>query len=244
VNETTGNGGERSGHSCVIVGKRQMLSVGGNNDTWGRPDPFPQGLGVFDMTALTWGTNYDANAPAYDAPNVIKQAYASPFEVQWSSSEVRDLFMKVSNTTQPPGGSSSGDKNQASSTPVGAIVGGVVGGIALLAIAGLAVFFYRRQQKKKAGMANQSMQSTHNAPAPYGNHEFGPNGHATHEGWAPLPVDYEASKYKMPPSPQPHELHSQTVPSELSAYTDQPHELDSSTIYSATTYNSPPPLTK
>ncbi len=38
-----------------------MISIGGvvkNNETF--TDPWANGLGIFDMTTLTWGSSYDA----------------------------------------------------------------------------------------------------------------------------------------------------------------------------------------
>ena len=32
------------------------------------PDPWPQGLGIFDMSAMEWKANYDPEAKAYVSP--------------------------------------------------------------------------------------------------------------------------------------------------------------------------------
>lgn len=63
--------------TCQVIGKRQMVVVGG----WGASqnisdedrdqDPYPNGIGLFDMTALTWSGNYNANAAAYERPAVL-----------------------------------------------------------------------------------------------------------------------------------------------------------------------------
>lgn len=65
--------------SCVADGKRQMITVGGSNDFPNKPDPFPRGLGIFDMTELKWKDEYDAASAKYDSPQVIKSLYAE----QW-----------------------------------------------------------------------------------------------------------------------------------------------------------------
>lgn len=92
----------RADHACVAVGsgKRQMLSIGGTDVSKGYPaeftdpDPWTQGLGVFDMTALRWTDGYANDAGAYDTPEVVKQFYRDGGldKVQWTSDEVRNLF--------------------------------------------------------------------------------------------------------------------------------------------------------
>jgi hypothetical protein len=59
-----------------------MLSIGGSNlalgfpDSWIKdPDPFVQGLGVFDLTAMNWSPGYNASAAAYESPQVVKDWY-------------------------------------------------------------------------------------------------------------------------------------------------------------------------
>jgi hypothetical protein len=39
--------------ACVVAGKRQMISVGGSNVGLRDPDPWRNGIGVFDLTQLT-----------------------------------------------------------------------------------------------------------------------------------------------------------------------------------------------
>lgn len=39
-------------------------------------DPFAQGLGIFDMTTLTWADHYTANAPPYEQSDLVKKFYA------------------------------------------------------------------------------------------------------------------------------------------------------------------------
>ncbi|KAK1974288.1 hypothetical protein LZ30DRAFT_416493 [Colletotrichum cereale] len=68
-------------HSCAIVGNRQMLSVGGTDGqtAWSTVDPWPQGLGLFDMTDWTWKTDYDANAEAYETSSIIRDWYKNKY---------------------------------------------------------------------------------------------------------------------------------------------------------------------
>ncbi|KAF3351459.1 hypothetical protein VD0002_g4822 [Verticillium dahliae] len=154
----------RSGHACLVVGKRQMLSIGGVNhepgmpDLWLDRDPWPQGLGVFDITELKWTNEYDADAEDYDSPEVIKSWYADGGldEVQWTSG-VAALFQQGDDGGGGGGGGGDGSGNgtdpgsdNSSSAPVGAIAGGVVGGVAAVAIAGLLFWFLRRRSRQRA----------------------------------------------------------------------------------------------
>ncbi|KAK1750183.1 hypothetical protein QBC47DRAFT_426430 [Echria macrotheca] len=67
--------GNRAEHSCVAVGNRQVLSIGGTDMSWTKNDPAKQGLLLFDMTAMKWSDSYDAGAAAYEAPDTIKSWY-------------------------------------------------------------------------------------------------------------------------------------------------------------------------
>ena len=86
----------RHGHSCNAVGGSQIISIGGvdsnSNITSGAlpeiirstfdsaPDPFAQGLAIFDMTTLTFANQYTAVAPPYEQSEVVKQFYAQSQE--------------------------------------------------------------------------------------------------------------------------------------------------------------------
>lgn len=99
--EADSGGGGRSGHSCIVIGKRQMLSVGGVDDhdgftdvLWSTPDPFPNGMAVMDLTNLTWSGEYDANADEYKSPAFVRDWYdkGNQASVNWSSRDVEQLF--------------------------------------------------------------------------------------------------------------------------------------------------------
>ena len=74
---------QRASSACVVVGKRQMLTIGGVNYAkgevkyWKDQDPWPQGLGIFDMTAMSWVRNgsYNAEAEEYQAPRMVQDWY-------------------------------------------------------------------------------------------------------------------------------------------------------------------------
>ena len=67
-------------HKCIAARGRQMLVVGGLGDGWSnwsqdQTDPWSQGLGILDMTTLSWSDRYDPNSPAYESAQVVKDWY-------------------------------------------------------------------------------------------------------------------------------------------------------------------------
>ena len=83
----------RSGHTCNAVGGSQILIVGGYDanapidygdyetivkSTFSTPDPFAQGLAIFDLRTLTFADNFTAGLPAqYEQSDQVKQFYAA-----------------------------------------------------------------------------------------------------------------------------------------------------------------------
>ncbi|KAL1841535.1 hypothetical protein VTJ49DRAFT_6964 [Mycothermus thermophilus] len=83
----------RRGRSCVRVGSRQVLVIGGYNGNATHPDPAPNGLPLFGMSTLTWKDAYDADAGEYDRAQSISDWYSSGEleKVQWSAVAPRAL---------------------------------------------------------------------------------------------------------------------------------------------------------
>ncbi|KAK4239500.1 hypothetical protein C8A03DRAFT_14122 [Achaetomium macrosporum] len=228
-------GGSRAWQSCVSVGKRQMLSIGGWTGDWGYKDPFQQGLVLFDMTEMRWKDSFDATVTTYERNDGLKTWYTNgSFEaVQWSSDEVKSLFAVQSNTTSTgtDSGSSISPTPEAttpapnsSNTPVGAIAGGVVGGVAGLAlIAAVAWFLLRRRRNRQNVMPHSAelpgehaMQRGYYAAEPYKDaYQTGPSS--------------ELPGYK---GPYPHRM------SELQTGRDYV-ELGGSTTFNNTALNDP-----
>ena len=69
--------GKRTIATCVSVGNRQVLSIGGTAGGWADQDPAPQGLLLFDMTDMKWKDSYDANAAAYQRATDLKTWYSN-----------------------------------------------------------------------------------------------------------------------------------------------------------------------
>ena len=86
--------GARAYQACVVVGKRQVLSIGGMRTTDIERDKAPQGLVLFDMTDWRWMDVYDTNLGAYERHRNLTAWYAEGGleKVEWSSDEVKGLF--------------------------------------------------------------------------------------------------------------------------------------------------------
>ncbi|GKT48136.1 Kelch repeat-containing protein [Colletotrichum spaethianum] len=188
-------------HSCAVVGRRQMLSVGGTDGRtgWSGADPWPQGLGLFDMTNWTWKTNYDADAKNYETSSTIQDWYKTNGinSVHWSSDKVKALFNhNDSKVSKNPKDDVNGDgKSSESSVPIAAIVGAVVGAVVGVII-GLALFWFIRRRSQKKGAIVEI------APA-YAKDDTGTTSQTYYE---PLPLSELHA-----PTPQP-ELSGGTIP--------------------------------
>ena len=156
-------------HSCNVVGNRQMISIDGrvnnaseynldnsdSNPDSSLPDPWPHGIGIFDMTTMQWKTSYDPNAAPYKTPNAIKAYYEQngQYPSSWTNDVVKDWFTnpgmdKINttnttsttddssqdNSTSPVSSPSATSHSGSSGTNKGAIAGSVVGRVAAVAL--------------------------------------------------------------------------------------------------------------
>lgn len=163
-------------HSCNVIGNGQMVVVGGIVGANNIPDPWPQGLGVFDMSAMEWAASYNASAAPYVTPKVTK-AYIEQngrYPSSFSDPVVESWFNKSSKYTGPREGASDCRLLQTESTTVspasptasapghshksdaGAIAGGVVGGIAAVTVIIAAFYFWRRHAKRQKSSCSQT----------------------------------------------------------------------------------------
>lgn len=92
----------RSGHTCSVIGQRQMVSIGGRlpssrSGIGQESDPWDSGIGVFDMTLLRWQDHYDAGAEAYGTPDAVKRYYTASYEEPgWSNASLASTFSEYS----------------------------------------------------------------------------------------------------------------------------------------------------
>lgn len=73
----------RQAQTCTMAPNNQMIMIGGFDqdqlvpvypDNWNSsPDPWEQGIGVFDMTELQIKDAYNASASAYVSPDIVAQ---------------------------------------------------------------------------------------------------------------------------------------------------------------------------
>ncbi|KAE9973280.1 hypothetical protein BLS_003664 [Venturia inaequalis] len=152
----------RYGHTCHLVGNRQMLTVGGslNLNVTSGCDWEEKGVAILDLSTKQWGSVFNAKAPAYtvtqDVVNIIggtpKGGAAMLAPVGgFSDPKLKTLFSPPKQVPTP-----SGTSPPTTSSPVpankvngGAIAGGIIAGLACLAlIAGLILFFLRRRRQQ------------------------------------------------------------------------------------------------
>ena len=142
-----------------------MLSIGGVNPTrstyqaaYHDPDPFWEGIKIFDMTTLQWTNYFNASAAPYTAPSAIAAHYAaSPrYPSRWTSNDLRTLFtmepiMNSSAPAKPSALASPQLDNQTKANRVATVVGGAAGGvIAILFVSfALVVVLLARKRAKQ-----------------------------------------------------------------------------------------------
>lgn len=164
--------GARAWHSCVAVGKRQILSIGGVGSSMSEKDLAPHGLLLFDMTAMKWKDDYDANLGPYERSNLVKSFYKSGSldKVAWSSDVVKSLFVKEASSGGGNGNMNDSDTQESGKLGIstGSIAGIAVGGvIALAAIAAVVWFFRRRKQQARSNdISNQENFYQEQTPPP------------------------------------------------------------------------------
>lgn len=158
-------------HTCQVVGKRQMLSIGGwdsldaNNGNMS-VDPMAQGLEISDLTEMRWSSSYNAEAPPYKTPQVIKDWYkVNASSVQWDDPAVQKFFEKnisaatgfpTSPATSSPTGATSDLIN--TSAVVGVVIGSV-GGVAVLCLLFGLIYLSRRRRLRVTKKDNRHTNS-------------------------------------------------------------------------------------
>ena len=163
----------RRDHTCNIANNRQMLSIGGVNPTrstyqaaYNDPDPFWEGIKIFDMTTLQWTNYFNASAAPYTVPSAIAAHYAAGprYPSKWTSDDLKTLF-----TTDPTTSSSATAKPSASASPRldnhqtkanrrATVVGGAVGGVTailLVRFALVVVVVHRARKRAKRSPASR-----------------------------------------------------------------------------------------
>ena len=84
--------------SCNVIGNRQMVVIGGiNPDNASIADPWPQGIGIFDMSDFEWKDQYNPSAAPYVTPNVVKSWYEQNgrYPTSWDDNTVKAWFTQT-----------------------------------------------------------------------------------------------------------------------------------------------------
>ncbi|PQE29945.1 cell wall anchored protein [Rutstroemia sp. NJR-2017a WRK4] len=162
VYETT-PGSPRYGHTCHLVGNRQLLTVGGTTGSLSTScDWESKGVAIYDMSTLQWGSNFYHDAESYSLPSNLTavigggpngSANVTRPAGDFSSAELASLFKQTrlanttaSNNTNPTSVSPSSPSSSASATTnhTGAIAGATIGAIAAILLVTCALWFFRR----------------------------------------------------------------------------------------------------
>lgn len=145
-----------------------MLVIGGFLGGLQQPDtlrdPWTNGLNIFDMTALSWSSGYDANAPPYQPAKVVSQYYsANPqHPASWNDAALAAVFATNTSTSTTNGGTIPPPPSPPYQTNAGAIVGGVIGGVVAICIVVALIKCLVRRRSQQRGMHH------HQPPYPTG----------------------------------------------------------------------------
>lgn len=200
----------RNHHQCVVIGKRQMLAVGGINTYLNDKDRTPQGLSIFDMTDLKWKSDgyYNASAEEYRTPKVVQDWYKGRnlSELDWTSNEVKNMFLaqpavssdgQTSSSFSPPTSAStnnvSSTSNNSSTGNVGAITGDVSGSVVVLAIIAGLIYYFRFKRSKKPSSQDEAQPTETSEP------RRGSEDTSKFKDKAELPTDPQATELYVPP---------------------------------------------
>ena len=153
----------RIGHTCHLVGKRQMLAIGGVNiaakDPWAGPDSvYGNGIGVFDLSGAVWAPGLNTNAADYQRPKIVQDSYMThgAYPQTWTQQSLASLIINENpadgnngpltgpppNVTKP---SWQSDTPSPRGSNAGVIAGATIGGLvaAILPFVILYFYFYR-----------------------------------------------------------------------------------------------------
>ena len=214
----------REGHTCHVVGNRQMLSIGGLNPSAidhkaaiNETDPFWQGIKVFDLTAMQWTNYFNATAAPYLAPSVVTAYYAagSRYPSTWSNDDLEDLFSQPEQNSSISNSSVTGSPpfktpNAKHHTP--SAVGGAVGGTSVVILVGLALYLLvcKRKNARTRSLDRHELPLTHD----HGHHGLGKEIHEAGD----------SSLKEM----------GHWLPQEMDSWQELTHEADSGQIYELT----------
>lgn len=126
------------------------------------PDPWNQGLGIFDLTAMQWQNEYNASADPYVTPEIVKTYYRERgrFPSSWSSPIVQHWFNRTATNMTSHGNSTNfplAHQKDSHGSDARVIVGSTAGGVAAVVLVGLVVFLIRQRQRQRRGAEQERL---------------------------------------------------------------------------------------
>ncbi|KKY13684.1 putative cell wall anchored [Diplodia seriata] len=236
-------GGEspRWGHTCHLVGNRQMLTVGGTIDAFVYDvetqtqttinasaltcDWETKGVAVLDMSTMKWGSVFDAYAAAYRVPDAVVGAIGGGADGGTTATApvggfdetvVATMFPSRRVAATPPSGDSGAADTD--SGDAGTVAGAVVGGlVAVGLLLGVCLCILRKKRKaRKQGQEEEDRNRNTEGYQGMGYPEFPDASRYELNGQGHVP--------EMTGGALAHELHATEEPREL-ASSHRPFEL-------------------
>ncbi|KAF2811935.1 uncharacterized protein BDZ99DRAFT_440976 [Mytilinidion resinicola] len=156
----------RWGHTCHIVGNRQLLTVGGQiHTTAGKGCDWEyKSVAVYDMTNLTWGSVYDANAASWEVPGLLSKTLSGKTAEPvggWDELGLEDIMTKTRIWSAAPVTSTPESRSNESRAPKAVIIGATIGSVVFLVLLGPILFFFRRGLFKRIKRERFELQGEH-----------------------------------------------------------------------------------
>lgn len=216
----------------VIVGGSSQLDGDGVENT--SQNPWPLGLGIFDLTDMAFKDQHDADAAAYVSPSIVKDWYAKNDRFPQNIIETaKSWFATSSEAPQetPKDANSNSGSSGSGTSHTGAIAGGVVGGVIGLALIGGFTWFMVRRHRRRVGGGSGPVQNYNKPELPTDGPDHGRKTSLsnTFEPYSSVKSRsyprYEADGVEMYESPSEHQKHEMpshwTVDEQVFVYIDQ-----------------------
>lgn len=160
-----------NGNMIVIGGTSNDASWITGNDVTGTQsykDPWPWGLGVFDMSKMEWASEFNPSLGPYTTPNMVRAGIVANGSepATWSSSDLQQVFQHTtlsqssgssnsssgSSSSPSAAGGSSTTTSSSSTLSAGAIAGIAIGAVAIILIVlGGLLWLRRSKRRSRAG---------------------------------------------------------------------------------------------
>ncbi|KAL8289172.1 hypothetical protein RB597_000990 [Gaeumannomyces tritici] len=150
-----------SGHACEVVGRRQLVVLGGQgrNGTAAAAAPSANmGIRIFDMGTQNFVQDYSPAGDPYESPSYIKTWYSDGNldRVNWNNDRVKATMLQIpdSSNNSDPAKDTAKDTTKEPGNNTAAIVGGAVGGAVALLLTGVAAWLLARRRRRNRSRYN------------------------------------------------------------------------------------------